>query len=98
MQHLNWFFCKENGCNIHTVTHTQRAHSITNRNRKYGPAHRKSKASRRWSSYRTAAPGGSAGPYRPYWWGEQVDISIFCLEDFHPHSNKTKVPQASPGH
>lgn len=31
-------------------------------------------------------------------WVEQASISSFCLEDFHPHSNKTEVPQASPSH
>lgn len=29
---------------------------------------------------------------------EQVNVSIFCLEDFCPRATKQKVLQASPGH
>lgn len=57
------------------------------------------------SKHAPELPQGTAATWRLSWalqillgGVEQASISSFCLEDFHPHSNKTEVPQASPSH
>lgn len=98
MQHLNWFFVKKmDATYIQSRTHsvptvspigTENTGQPTGKAKQAGAGAAIGRQPLEAQLVLTDLAGGV----------EQVDISIFCLEDFHPHSNKTKVPQASPGH
>lgn len=100
MQHLNCFFFKRKWVQHTPDTQAQCAHSVANRNRKYGPAHRQkqSKHALELLQWTAASWRLDRSPQILLAGTEQANISIFCLEDVHPHSNKTEVPQASPSH
>lgn len=93
------FFFKEKGCNIHTDTQIQCTHRMNNRNRKYSPAHRKSKASTRRNYHKgQQRPGGSAGFYRSYWVGGTGKYQQFLSRRLSPpqQQDRSSASQSQP--